>query len=86
MVKAGDSSEEAGTLQGEQGVKCSLCNGVVEAEKFSEHLSDYHAEERCDSCGARVPQKLFHHLHGWHHLCSTCHLHLHPHGPLILTA
>ncbi len=35
-------------------MKCSLCNGVVEAEKFSEHLSDYHAEERCDSCGARV--------------------------------
>ncbi len=53
-VKEGGSSEEAGKLQGEQGVKCSLCNGVVEADKFSEHLSDYHAEERCDSCGARV--------------------------------
>ncbi len=53
-VKAGGSSEEAGKLQGEQGVECSLYNGVVEADKFSEHLSDYHAEERCDSCGARV--------------------------------
>ncbi|KAK9966238.1 hypothetical protein ABG768_003361 [Culter alburnus] len=52
---AGGSSEEAGTSQGEeQGVKCSLCGVVVEAEKFSEHLSDYHAEERCDTCGARV--------------------------------
>ncbi|XP_048017748.1 protein TsetseEP-like [Megalobrama amblycephala] len=51
---AGGSSEEAGTSQGEQGVKCSLCGVVAEAEKFSEHLSDYHAEERCDTCGARV--------------------------------
>ncbi|XP_051762063.1 uncharacterized protein LOC127518885 [Ctenopharyngodon idella] len=53
-VVAGSSSEEAGTSQGEQGVKCSLCSVVVEAEKFSEHLSDHHAEERCDTCGARV--------------------------------
>ncbi len=35
-------------------MECSLCNGVVEAEKFSEHLSDYHAEKRCESRGARV--------------------------------
>ncbi|XP_048017740.1 uncharacterized protein LOC125249483 [Megalobrama amblycephala] len=52
-VVAGGSSEEAGTSQGEQGVKCSLCSVVVETEKFSEHLSDHHAEERCDTCGAR---------------------------------
>ncbi|ROL44117.1 Trophinin [Anabarilius grahami] len=52
--KAGGNSEEAGTSQGEQGVKCSLCGVVVEAKKFSEHLSDHHAEERCDTCGARV--------------------------------
>lgn len=63
MVEEGGSSKEAGasqgeqgagTSQGEQGVKCSLCGVVVEAEKFSEHLSDHHVEERCDSCGARV--------------------------------
>ncbi|XP_057204598.1 uncharacterized protein LOC130563187 [Triplophysa rosa] len=53
-VEAGSSSEEAGTSQGEQGVKCSLCRVFVEAEKFSEHLSDHHVEESCNSCGARV--------------------------------
>ncbi len=35
-------------------MKCSLYSVVVEAEKFSEHLSDHYTEERFDSCGARV--------------------------------
>ncbi|XP_039514864.1 uncharacterized protein LOC120469743 isoform X3 [Pimephales promelas] len=37
-----------------QGVQCYKCNQLVEAEKFSEHLSDHHTDEMCDTCGAQV--------------------------------
>lgn len=37
-----------------QGVQCYKCNKLVEGEKFSEHLSDHHTEEMCDTCGAKV--------------------------------
>ncbi|KAG7224680.1 hypothetical protein INR49_011475 [Caranx melampygus] len=45
---------EAGASVAGQGVQCYKCNELVEGEKFSEHLSDHHTEERCDTCGAKV--------------------------------
>ena len=44
----------AGPSVAGQGMQCYKCNEFVEGEKFSEHLSDYHTEEMCDTCGAKV--------------------------------
>ena len=35
-------------------MQCYGCNQLVEAAHFSEHLSNHHAEETCDTCGAKV--------------------------------
>ena len=37
-----------------QELQCYGCNQLVEAAHFSEHLSDHHTEETCDTCGAKV--------------------------------
>ncbi|RXN02313.1 Carboxyl-terminal PDZ ligand of neuronal nitric oxide synthase [Labeo rohita] len=52
-------------------IKCALCSEDVQVEGFTEHLSDYHVEECCEQCGAKVwgAVGLLHHIDK-HHLIS----------------
>ncbi|XDV31499.1 hypothetical protein PO909_002490 [Leuciscus waleckii] len=53
-TEAGRGDTDTGASVAGQGVQCYKCNQLVEGEKFSEHLSDHHTEEMCDTCGAKV--------------------------------
>ncbi|CAL8387554.1 unnamed protein product, partial [Gadus morhua 'NCC'] len=52
-AEAGRGDKEAGASVAGQEVQCYGCNQLVEAAHFSEHLSDHHAQETCDTCGAK---------------------------------
>ncbi len=49
-----EDNREAGASVAGQGIKCYKYNQLVEGERFSEHLSDHHTDETCDTCGAKV--------------------------------
>ncbi|KAL2087206.1 hypothetical protein ACEWY4_018265 [Coilia grayii] len=57
-TEAGAGGTEAGAAASVavtgQEVQCYKCNQLVEGEHFSEHLSDHHTDETCDTCGAMV--------------------------------
>ena len=55
-TEAGAVNAEAGRGDAEagEGVQCCLCNLHVEGDRFTQHLSDHHTEEQCDTCGAKV--------------------------------
>ncbi|XP_043965639.1 uncharacterized protein LOC122827101 [Gambusia affinis] len=49
-------------------IKCALCNEGINVELFSEHLSDFHAEQCCEHCGKKVTGAvgLLHHIEEGH--------------------
>ncbi|XP_038137046.1 uncharacterized protein LOC119780874 [Cyprinodon tularosa] len=53
-TEAGRGDTEAGASVAGQEVQCYKCNQHVKGDKFSEHLSDHHTEEVCETCGAKV--------------------------------
>ena len=53
-AEAERGDKEAGPSVAGQELQCYGCNQLVEAAHFSEHLSDHHTEETCDTCGAKV--------------------------------
>ncbi len=53
-------------------IKCALCSKDVDVDGFTEHLSDYHVQECCDQCGAKVwgAVGLLHHIDNHHRLTN----------------
>ncbi|KAF4114422.1 hypothetical protein G5714_004645 [Onychostoma macrolepis] len=58
--------------QSSSSIKCALCSKDVDVEGFTEHLSDYHVQECCDQCGAKVwgAVGLLHHIDNHHRLTN----------------
>ena len=55
-------------------VTCSLCTKEVMGEDYTQHLSDYHVQERCEQCGTTAwgLVGLSEHIESAHHLsCPT---------------
>ncbi|CAB1435053.1 unnamed protein product [Pleuronectes platessa] len=42
------------SCQIQEPIHCALCSKDIHAEFFSEHLSDFHAEQTCEQCGKNV--------------------------------
>ena len=53
-AEAERGDKEAGPSVAGQELQCYGCNQLVEAAHFSEHLSDHHTQETCDTCGTKV--------------------------------
>ncbi len=57
----------------EKSMTCSLCSREVMHEDYTQHLSDYHVQEKCEQCGAKAwgTVGLSHHIEIVHLSCPA---------------